>query len=126
MHFAECFTCKKEFWYLKTPGTKHRLYCSRQCGWKGMMHNQVNFLGMILDEWTEKSCVAHIAVNNEKKWATIYDIQSEEEGCGHASKLLKETKKYYESKGLKFGGSIALNDRMRKLYKKLNITEYAS
>jgi len=81
---------------------------------------KVNVMGMELDEWSYLSCIAHVA--SEKEWATIYDIQSSEHGKGHATELLKEMKNYYKDK--KFGGSIALNERMRGLYKKLGIEEY--
>ena len=81
---------------------------------------KVNILGMELDEWRHKSCLAHIAANED--WATVYDIQSQDEGKGHATELLLILKSYY--KGKRFGGSVALNDRMRRLYKKCEITEY--
>lgn len=83
---------------------------------------QVNILGMPLDEWQYKSCIAHCATG--KGWATLYDIQSEEEGKEHATKLLCEMKAYYEGKGLTFGGSIALNERMRRIYQKCGVREY--
>ena len=83
---------------------------------------KVNFMGMELDEWTHQSCIAH--VGTEEDWATIYDIQSEHEGQGHATELLLMMKDYYEKQGKKFGGSVALNDRMARLYKKCGIREY--
>ena len=83
----------------------------------------VRVLGMKLDEWQYASSIAHCATG--EGWATLYDIQSREQGKGHATRLLLAMKKYYEGKGLKFGGSVALNDRMKGLYKKCGITEYA-
>ena len=80
----------------------------------------IDILGMPLKEWTYKSCMAHIA--EDKDWATIYDIQSQEEGRGHATTLLLEAKEYYKDK--KFGGSVALNPRMARLYRKCGIKEY--
>lgn len=82
----------------------------------------VNIMGMELEEWTNKSCIAHFGVGND--WATLYDIESKEEGKGHATELLKEAKRYYESQGKVFGGSVALNNRMRKIYQELGIKEY--
>jgi len=82
----------------------------------------VTVLGMPMDEWQYESCLAHCATG--EGWATIYDIQSEEEGKGHATTLLLAMKKYYEGKGLRFGGSVALNNRMRRLYQKCGIKEY--
>ena len=77
-----------------------------------MKPKSVDRLGMPLDEWVYKSCVAHCAVGED--WATIYDIQSGDEGKGHATRLLVVMKAYYEKQGLRFGGSIALNDRMHR------------
>lgn len=82
----------------------------------------VNILGMPLDEWRYKSCIAHCATG--EGWATLYDIKSSQEGKGHATKLLGKMKAYYEAQGLRFGGSIALNDKMRSLYQKCGIEVY--
>lgn len=79
-------------------------------------------LGMVLDGWSHKSCYAAVGIGED--WATIYSISSEDPGKGHATELLSEMKKYYEAQGKKFGSSIALNDRMRFLLKKLDIFEY--
>lgn len=83
---------------------------------------RVKILGMELDEWRHKSCLAHVGVG--KDWATIYDIQSQQEGQGHATELLLIMKSYYENQGKIFGGSVALNERMARLYKKCGIREY--
>jgi len=82
---------------------------------------KVEVLGMLLDEWRYESCVAHCAIG--KDWATLYAIESSQESQGHATKLLLTMKEYYQGKGLKFGGSVALNERMRRLYQKCGITE---
>ena len=83
---------------------------------------EVNILGMPLIEWKYKSCIAHIA--EFPKSATLYKILSKNEGKGEATALLKEAKKYYEDLGKKFGGSVALNEKMRRIYQRLGITEY--
>lgn len=82
-----------------------------------------NVLGMPLDEWGYKSCVAHCATG--EGWATLYDIESKEESKGHATKLLLALKEYYEGKGLVFGGNVALNNRIRRIYQRCGIKEYA-
>jgi hypothetical protein len=87
-----------------------------------MNKRKITKLGMRLHEWQHKSCTAEFAVG--KNWATLYYIESKKEGQGHATQLLAVAKQYYEEKGKKFGGSIALNERMRSIYKKLDITEY--
>ena len=79
-------------------------------------------MGMPLDSWAYKSCVADCGTGQD--WATVYYIRSKEEGRGHATKLLLIMKEHYEGKGLAFGGSIALNERMRNLYQRLGIREY--
>ena len=83
---------------------------------------KVKVMGMELDEWRYKSCVAHVAA--EDSWATIYDIRSQQSGQGHATELLLQMKAYYEGQGKVFGGSVALNERMARLYKKCGIREY--
>ncbi len=87
-----------------------------------MKPNKSNVLGMELDEWKYESCIAHVGIGIG--WATLYDIASQFQGQGHATKLLKTMKLYYEKQGKKFGGTVALNPRMAWLYKKLNIEEY--
>ena len=82
----------------------------------------VNIPGMPLDEWQYKSYIAHCATG--KDWATLYDIESAEQGKGHATKLLLEMKDYYEGKGLTFGGSVALNNRMQRIYQRCGVREF--
>ena len=89
---------------------------------KNTTHKMINLLGMPLDEWQYMSCVAHCATG--KGWATLYDIKSSEESIGHATKLLLVMKSHYERKGLVFGGSVALNDRMRIIYQRCKVKEY--
>jgi len=93
----------------------------------GMMNKtyepiKVNELGMELDKWKYKSCSAYCGVGED--WATVYDIESLEESRGHATKLILIMKKYYQDKGLKFGGSVALNNRMRRIYQRCDVKEY--
>jgi len=38
--------------------------------------------------------------------------------------LLLAMKNYYEERGLRFGGSVALNEKVRHLYQKYKIKEY--
>ncbi len=83
---------------------------------------KVNILGMELDEWQYKSCVAH--VGEGKDWATVGDIESQQEGKGHATSLLLVMQFHYEKKGKRFGGSVALNERMRRIYRRCGVKEY--
>jgi len=83
---------------------------------------KINVMGMTLDEWLHQSCTAHVAVGED--WATVYDIKSEQEGQGHATGLLLTMKSYYEKQGKRFGGSVALNERMARIYKKCGVKEY--
>jgi hypothetical protein len=88
-----------------------------------MTQKRVNVLGMELVQWNHESCRAHFAV--EEDWATLYDIRSSEPGQGHATELLREAKRFYEAEGRRFGGTVALTDRMKRIYQRLGITEYA-
>lgn len=84
-------------------------------------NKKVEILGMSLMEWKYESCTAHFA--EFPLTATLYNIQSKEEGKGHATELLIKAKAYYEKMGKKVGGSVALNQRMSDLYKKVGIEE---
>ena len=87
-----------------------------------MKKELVNLMGMELERWTNGGCVADFGVGND--WATLYTIESKNQGKGEATALLKEAKRYYEGLNKKFGGSVALNDRMSKIYQRLQIEEY--
>jgi hypothetical protein len=58
-------------------------------------------------------------------WATLASIESTEPGKGHATALLTAAKRHYEAQGKRFGGSVALNERMRAIYRHLGIREYS-
>lgn len=79
-------------------------------------------LGMPLRLWKYQSCIAEVATGED--WATVYFIQSGDQGKGHCTKLLTYLKEFYEKQGLRFGGTVALNDRMKAIYKRLAIKEY--
>lgn len=89
-----------------------------------MTKDRIEVLGMPLERWSHKSCKADFAVDPYEGWATLYYIESLVEGQGHATELLAEAKAHFEGKGFRFGGSVALNDRMKSIYKKLGIQEY--
>jgi len=85
-----------------------------------MNPTEVNKMGMILEEWKVGGCIAHFGVGN--KWATLYDIKSTNPNKGEATKLLELAKEHYKDKEV--GSSVALNDKMSHILKKLNIKEY--
>ena len=87
-----------------------------------MNPTKINSMGMELDEWKIDSCLAHFGVGDT--WATLYDIWSGVRGKGQATRLLRAAKEYYEKQGKVFGGSVALNAAMKRIYEKLNIKEY--
>lgn len=87
-----------------------------------MKISPVNVLGMDLIRWQYESCTGDFGIGDN--WATLYTIESGEENKGHATELLKAAKEFYEGEGKKFGGSVALSEKMRKLYIKLGIKEY--
>jgi hypothetical protein len=88
-----------------------------------MEHHKENVMGMELDAWKHKSCSAEFGMGND--WATLYSIRSRLPGKGHATELLAEAKRFYEEQGKRFGGTVALNSRMAKIYKRLAIKEYS-
>jgi hypothetical protein len=79
-------------------------------------------LGMELERWEHESCVADFGVGDD--WATLYSISSKTPGKGHATQALIIARQHYEGRGKKFGGSVALSERMRKIYQRLGIEEY--
>lgn len=87
-----------------------------------MKPEKVNHMGMSLERWIHKSCVADIGTGED--WATIYSITSNEKSKGHGAELLLEMKRYYEAEGKKFGSSVALSGAMKHLLEKLSIEEY--
>lgn len=87
-----------------------------------MKIEKVNVMGMELERWLHDGSFIDVVEGDD--WATIYMAESKLEGKGNMQKILLEAKKYYEDKGKKFGGSIALNPAMRHIYKKLGIKEY--
>src|SRR5262249_52780588 len=82
-------------------------------------HETITVVGMELDRWTHASCTAEIAVGED--WATLYSIRSTERRQGHATTLLQAARTYYEAQGKRFGGSVALNEAMARLYRTLGI-----
>lgn len=91
-------------------------------------HNNItikvqNILGMTLDVITYESCEATVAVGDD--WATVYSIQSKEQGKGHAQTLLTDAKDYYEKRNRKFGSSVTLSPAIKHIIDKLGIEEYS-
>ncbi len=82
----------------------------------------VQSLGLSLTQLTYKSCSATIATGDD--WATVYSIQSDEQGKGHCQELLKQAKEFYSQHGKVFGSTVALNDAMKHILQKLEIVEY--
>ena len=79
-------------------------------------------MGMLLMGITYKSCHATVAIGED--WATIYSIQSSEEGKGHCQELCKQAKEYYSQHGKVFGSTVALSPAMKHILQKLEIIEY--
>lgn len=88
-----------------------------------MKRYRATIAGMELEVWEHDSCTAEFGVGLD--WATLYSIRSQVEGQGHATALLLAAKAAYEAEGKRVGGSVALTDRMRRLYQRLGIHEYA-
>lgn len=88
-----------------------------------MKVEQIEVLGLPLEQWTHESCTAEFGVGDD--WATLYSICSEVESKGHATALLIAAKRHYEALGKRFASDVALNDRMRRILRRLNIEEYA-
>lgn len=87
-----------------------------------MTRTKVKSVGMVLERWTHESCVADFGIGTD--WATLYSIHSDKPSMGHATSLLVAAKSYYEGRGKRFGGTVALNSRMAAIYQRLAIEEY--
>jgi hypothetical protein len=88
----------------------------------GIEMKVVSVLGMKLEYWTYESCAAEFGLGSD--WATLYSIRSKQPGQGHATALLTAAKQYYEAQGKRFAGTVALNERMRAIYRRLDIKEH--
>lgn len=76
-----------------------------------------DILWMELDEWTFESCIAHFGEYDGVY--VLYDIESKEKRKWHAYTLMKDALDYYISKWFRVGWTVALNDAMVWLYRKL-------
>jgi len=81
-----------------------------------------NHLGMALTEVKYKSCCA--TFGEGPGWATIYSIDSHQEGQGHAQELLIQAKAYYSLLDKEMASTVALNTTMEHILEKLSIKEY--
>jgi hypothetical protein len=113
---TECRDCK----YIDIPRRGIPAITEREG--RKMHHKTEIIMGMPLEIWRHKSCEAQIAEGDD--WATVYLIESSQMNQGHAQELLKLARRYYEQKGFRFGGTVALNPVMAHIYKKLDIFEY--
>ena len=82
----------------------------------------VNVLGMTQLEVVHKKCVAYFWFSIKEKWITLFYICSTNPWKWEAQELLNQIKKDFD--WFNIGGTVALNDTMRHIYKKLNIKEY--
>jgi hypothetical protein len=89
-----------------------------------MIIQRVEIMGMALTVMKHKSCHAEFGEGEDEhgKWATLYSIESKVEGQGHATQLLTRAMDYYQN--VRFGGWVALNDNMQRIYQRLKIKEY--
>lgn len=77
--------------------------------------------GMPLKQFAWKSSQATVAEGDD--WAAVYFIESTDRNKGHATELMKILKFIYETKGKTFGGTIALNPAMKRVYEKSGVYE---
>lgn len=73
-----------------------------------------------------KYCRAMVYENLPEKWATVSLIEThpEHRNQGQATEMMLFLKKMYEKNGFKFGGTVALNPAMKRVYEKTGIKEY--
>lgn len=70
--------------------------------------------------YRNEGCEALVAEG--EGWATIYTVESFVPNKGFCQSLLNELKEIY--KGVQFGCTVALNDKMAYILRKLQIKEY--
>ena len=87
-----------------------------------LMSRDIIQMGMPLKQFMWKSCEATVSEGDD--WATVYLIESKERNKGHATELMKMLKFIYETKGKTFGGTVALNPAMSRVYQKSGVKEY--
>jgi hypothetical protein len=81
-------------------------------------------MGMELMVWEHRNCEVQISEFPEDSTATIYLVESKNPGQGIATEMLSYLKGWYEGQGMTLYSSVALNDRMKRILKKLDIPEY--
>jgi len=82
----------------------------------------IEALGMSLEQWHLGDCRAEFGIGED--WATLYGIQSGNEGHGEAIELLSQAQAYYQGQGKRVGGTVAMNPVMKHIYEKLGYLEY--
>lgn len=81
---------------------------------------QIDLMGMPLTSFRYKGVTGTLA--EEDDWATIYSVESSNQGKGECQECLKLLKEKFCNK--RFGCTVALNERMRHILQKLQIHEY--
>ena len=89
-----------------------------------MKHELKNIMGMELMCFEHRGCEVQIAEFPESSSATIYSVESKNPGQGIATETLTYLKGWYEGHGMTLYSSVALNDKMAHILKKLEILEY--
>lgn len=80
---------------------------------------------VLLYKW--KHCRAMVYVGDEEKWATVSLIEThpDHRNQGQATELMIFLQKLYEKQSYKFGGTVALNPAMARVYEKTGVLEYS-
>jgi len=79
---------------------------------------------VLMYKW--KYCRAMVYENPDEKWATVSLIEThpDHRNKGQATEMMNFLKRMYEKNGFKFGGTVALNPAMKRVYEKTGVEEY--
>lgn len=88
------------------------------------VHDPLTNSPILMYKW--KYCRAMVYVNDEERWATVslIETKAEYQNQGQATELMQFLQKLYEKQGYTFGGTVALNPAMARVYEKTGIKEY--
>lgn len=90
------------------------------------VHDPLTNSPVMLYKW--KHCRAMVYVNDEEKWATVSLIETHpsHQNKGEATELMMFLKELYQDRQhYTFGGTVALNPAMSRVYEKSGVKEYA-
>lgn len=99
------------------PATEGFVECSKT-------HDPLTNSPVLMHKW--KHCRAMVYADDVDMWATVSFIETHPDfrNQGEATELMDFLKRLYHISGHDFGGTVALNPAMSRVYEKTGVREY--